>query len=383
MRVGLNLLHLIPGKLGGLETYAVNLLDDLRRTSGLEIFILCATKYAGYFAPWARDFTVVPLDVAVDSTPRRILHEQLFLAREVRRLRLDVLHSSGYTAPVSVPCRKVMTVHDLNYLEIPDLIRRSHGELRYRLIRWLGPRSMRAADQLITVSAHVGRRAQALCGIAAERIHPILNHPAADMRAIVAEPPPAAAALQAEPFLLYVASWYPHKNHATLFAALSALQARTGRTPRLVLAGLHLKNDEQRGELQAQLGAAGLTDRTHVVAAHLSVAQLAWLYREARCFVFPSRFEGFGIPILEAMSAGTPVLCADRMPMTEVAGGATRLFDPEDAAQLSALIGACWDDEAELARLAAAGRARYEELCAEARRVPQRLEAVYRAALAS
>lgn len=382
MRIGLNCLHIIPGKLGGLETYMINLLDDLRQIADKhQIFVFCAEKYESYFRSWATQFQIVPLPVNVDSALRRIFYEQMRLRSELTRYGIELLHSSGYTSPVWVPCRKVVTVHDLNYLEIPSIIRRSHGELRYQMMRLLGPYSMKQADAIIAVSGHVAQSIQSYCAIPADRVHTLLNRPPGDFREVITQRP-AAMAQTYEPYLLYVASWFPHKNHRTLLRALEVLADVSGVRPLLVLAGLHLQTETAQLELRQMLMEHQLAERTLVINGHLPLTELAWLYRNARCFVFPSLFEGFGIPVLEAMSAGTPVLCADRMPMKEVAGEGVVYFDPQDASRLARLLGSIWEDEKSRCLLAAKGRERYEQLNSASHETSQRLDAIYRATLA-
>ena len=123
MRVAINGLHLIPGRLGGLETYLHELLRDLAtaKRPEYELVIYSSRKYASAFDAYRDSFQVIPLDVNVDRAVARIWFEQTRLSKFVQRDRIDILHSSGYTAPSMKVCRTVMTVHDLCYLEIPEM----------------------------------------------------------------------------------------------------------------------------------------------------------------------------------------------------------------------------------------------------------------------
>ncbi len=380
LRIGLNCLHLSPGRLGGLETYMLNLLDDLSAFGGEhEFFLFCAAKYASFFEPWSSHFQLVPLDVDADSTPSRIAFEQFQLARHLRENRIDVLHSSGYTAPLTKVCRTVMTVHDLNYLEIPGTIRRSHGSARWAVLRLLGPLSMRRADRLVALSNHVAARIVASCGIAASKIDVLYNRSPTDFAKLDGD----ASELPELPlgqYLLYVASWYPHKNHRVLFDALALAQQREGRTYPLVLAGLHFRNEKVRDEALREVAERGLTGQVTLIERHLSTASLAHLYRHARALVFPSTFEGFGIPILEAMSAGIPVLCSDLAPMTEVGGDAVIPFAPDSPEMLLAWIGRIYDDDALRTQCCERGLRRYAQLAAESQHAGSRMIEIYRKA---
>ena len=115
MRIAINGLHLIPGRLGGLETYLHELVRDLitARRPDSSIVIYCSAKYASAFQAYRQECQIVPIEVDVDRAIARIWFEQYGLVKLIKRDRIDVLHSSGYTAPVMKACRTVMTVHDL------------------------------------------------------------------------------------------------------------------------------------------------------------------------------------------------------------------------------------------------------------------------------
>ncbi|MCA9011707.1 MAG: glycosyltransferase family 4 protein [Planctomycetaceae bacterium] len=364
MRVAINGLHLIPGRLGGLETYLHELLRDLAtaKPPEHELVIYSSSKYASAFDAYRDSFQVIPIDVNVDQTVARIWFEQTRLSKFVQRDRIDILHSSGYTAPSMKACRTIMTVHDLCYLEIPEMIRHGQGTLRWLALRMLGPYSLKKSDRLITDTHHVAAQIKRRYGIQQSRIHTLHLKPMRDFSTTDIQPL-ALPALFSSGYLLYVGSWLPHKNHRLLLTALANARRHGLELPPLVLAGLHLNSDRQRDEFARAVATLNISDRVYACPNGLSVEQLAGLYRSAKLFVFPSLFEGFGYPVVEAMSAKTPVLCSNLEPMLEVSAGQAGTFDPHDPEDLLRAIQSLLNRPEDCRDLAEKGYRRYLELC--------------------
>lgn len=157
----------------------------------------------------------------------------------------------------------------------------------------------------------------------------------------------------AAPFLLYPANFWRHKNHRTLLAALARLRAGGLRVP-AVFTGALLGRDD---EWAAQVAEAGVGDQV-VHLGLVSRAELSWLYRHSRCLCVPSLFEGFGIPLVEAMRLGVPVACSATTSLPEIAGDAADYFDPGDPDGLARTLGRLWTEEAGRRRLVSKGRIR-------------------------
>jgi glycosyltransferase involved in cell wall biosynthesis len=221
----------------------------------------------------------------------------------------DVLH---YPLTIRIPATgtpTAVTLHDLQHLDLPHLFPRA--ERLFRRFYW--HRSVRAAQRVICPSAFVADRASKLLGVDRARLRVVphgLDHsrfsPAADER---------------EPFLLYPARRWPHKNHTRLFEAFALLR-RDRPGLRLVLTG------GGEGDVPDGVEARGLVPLDELVS----------LYRRASALVFPSLYEGFGQPVLEAMACGCPVACSDVPALAEVAADAARLFDPDDARAIAAAV---------------------------------------------
>ena len=266
----------------------------------------------------------------VMRTDRRLRWQQCELPRCARAQRADLLHVTGFDAPLVRPCPVVLTVHDLIGMlfphNLPPVARLYWG-------RWL-PMTIRRANHIIADSDHTRNDLIRLLGLPAERISVV--HLGVD-RTFRPLQRPALAALRhkydlAEPCLLYVGTLDPRKGLDTLITAFGLLAARIPH--HLVIAG-------QKGwyvdALFRQVEALGVGRRVHFTG-YVADDDLPTLYNLADLFVFPSRYEGFGLPVLEAMACGTPVVCSNASSLPEVAGEAALLVPSDDAPALAAAV---------------------------------------------
>jgi glycosyltransferase involved in cell wall biosynthesis len=309
--VGIALLTLVPGQLGGSETYVRELLRTLARGGELDYRVL--------LPPVAPDAGGgLPSEVAKEYLPARTLTKRLAAMTWATarpgplRRRLEGAGAVHYPLTLRIPTvRKptVVTLLDLQHLDLPSLF--SRQERAFRSVAW--HRSVRGADRVITISSFVRDRALELLGLDPERVRPI--HLGLDHELFTPDP-----AVEREPFLLYAARRWPHKNHERLFEAF-ALVRRERPELRLVLSG-----GEDFGATPAGVEVRGA----------VSLDELVSLYRRAAALVFPSLYEGFGQPPLEAMACGCPVACSDVASLPEVVADAARLFDPRDPEAIAA-----------------------------------------------
>jgi glycosyltransferase involved in cell wall biosynthesis len=308
--VGISLLTLVPGELGGSETYVRELLRGLERVGELSYRVL--------LPPVAPDGAEgLPAETAGEyrrarTTSQRLLAMTAAAARPGplrRRLRgADLVH---YPLTLRIPpvAPSVVTLHDVQHLDLPGMFPRS--ELLFRRIAW--HRSVRAADRLIVMSEFVRERGVAQLGLDPARIRVVplgLDHAAL-----------TPGTEERQPFLLYPARAWPHKNHRRLFEAFGLLR-RERPELRLVLTG---------GSFSAV--PAGVEVRGRVPER-----QLVGLMQQASALVFPSLYEGFGLPPLEAMACGCPVASSNAGALPEVVGDAARLFDPDDPRAIAAAV---------------------------------------------
>jgi glycosyltransferase involved in cell wall biosynthesis len=309
--VGISLLTLVPGELGGSETYVRELLRGLGRVGELPYRVLLPPV-----APGAAEG--LPAETATEYRRAATVGERLLAMTEAaarpgplrRRLRgADVVH---YPLTLRIPplAPSVVTLHDLQHLDLPAMFPRS--ERLFRHVAW--HRSVRSADRVIVVSEFVRERALAGLRLDPARIRVVplgLDHTVL-----------APGSVAREPFLLYPARPWPHKNHARLFEAF-ALVRRELPELRLVLTG--------GGDFPT------LPDGVDA-RGHLPWREVVDLMQRASALVFPSLYEGFGLPPLEAMACGCPVASSNSGALPEVVGDAALLFDPLDPDAIAAAI---------------------------------------------
>lgn len=350
MRIGINALYLIPGKVGGTETYVRNLARSLVEAgTGHEFVIFTNKESVGIFEKDAPGMQVVQCGVAASSRPARILWEQLVLPFQLRRHRIDVLLSAGYTAPFLCPVPSVTVIHDLQHKALPHNF--SWWYLQFlRSIIYL---SAMSADGIITISVKSREEIIRYYNIKPERID--VTYLAADERLFYERSAGEVADVRKkyglpERFILYAASSLPHKNYARLLAAYK-LVSEEEPDVKLVLAGARSYG---MNAIEETIRALGLSDSV-VFAGWLAHEDLPAVYSGAEVFVFPSLYEGFGMPVLEAFACATPVVCSNIAPMTEVAANAAVYVDPLDERDIARGILAALRDGGLRDRLKAGG----------------------------
>ena len=350
--VAVNLLWCTPGEVGGSEEYLVRQLDGLGGLdSNVALTLCCTTAFARAHPELTGRFAVRSPGGLDGRRWARIMAEHTWLAR--RTSGFDIVHHGGGTAPLVGPRPILLTVHDLQYLELP----RNFSTSRLRYLRWMMPRSVARSSVVATPSEFVRGTVIDAFGIDAARVVVV---PHGVRRA---DPPPVEQIADARrrysvgegPYVVYPAITHPHKNHRLLFDVM----ARHWVDPlRLVLLGGVGAAD---AEVDRAIVELGLSDRV-VRPGRVSSADRDALIAGATALVFPSRFEGFGAPLIEAMALGTPVICGDHPALREVAGSAAIVL-PDD---LDAWSGALDAARGRRTELIAAGRARVTHYTLEA-----------------
>jgi glycosyltransferase involved in cell wall biosynthesis len=262
--------------------------------------------------------TCEPAGAASWRLSRQLLWEQVELPLHALRLRADVLHVCGGTpGPFVTPTKTVMTVHDLAPTRHPELL--PHARSRWYWGRMV-PRAARRAHAVLVPSAATKRDVVALAGVPEARVHVApWGVPLETAGAATADDVRAAYGLPGD-YVLYVGTIDRRKDYRTLLGAMGQL----GEETVLVIAGTVIAGRTDFPQTVARLG----LDRRVRMLGYVPDRDLPGLYRGASVFVYPSFYEGFGFPVLEAMACGTPVITYRTTSLPEVAGDAAILLDP-------------------------------------------------------
>jgi glycosyltransferase involved in cell wall biosynthesis len=352
LRVGVNAIFLEPG-MGGLETYVLELVPALLRFDPqLRLTVLCNPQGRTLLEAreWAGEVELL--------TPR-------LAARGMRALfelgplgvlaghRFDVLHSPALTAPLVTPAANVVVVADTTWITVPDFGKGQAATVR--LWQTVVPRVARRADRVVAMSSASADDVERHLRVPRDRIDVI---PLGCGTSASAEPTPAPEVrarlgLGDGPIVLNVAVKKVHKNQLRLVQALPAVR-KVVAGAQLVLAGTRTPYEDALRAEAERLGVGAAV----CFPGYVSQTDLEGLYATASVFAFPSLNEGFGLPVLEAMARGAPVVAAAAGSLPEVAGDAALLVDPTSVEEIAAAIVRVLTDAPLRERLVDAGRRR-------------------------
>jgi glycosyltransferase involved in cell wall biosynthesis len=338
----------------GIGTYIRNLVAQLARIDRTTEYVLfCQPQDEAVLAEMAPNFRAV-----VETAPPYSVAEQVRIPMAVRRERADLFHAPHYVLPALINCRSVVTIHDTIHLMFPQYLpgRLAHGYARTSL--WI---ATKRSNRILTVSETSKSDILRRFRVPADKITVVYN--AIDER--LSQPPPEEAFERVriryqlrDPFALYVGNIKPHKNLERLIDAFDRLRRQPGHESfRLVIIGDEISKYQ------------GLRRAVHQHKLHkhvrffgfVPIDTLSVLYRLASVFVFPSLYEGFGLPPLEAMASGTPVVTSNVSSLPEVVGDAALLVDPYDPDSIADAMNQALSDTALRAELIRRGHAKVRE----------------------
>jgi glycosyltransferase involved in cell wall biosynthesis len=336
----------------GIGTYVRNLVRHLARLDHeTTYFLLCEARDEATLRDLAENF--VPI---VESSPGYSLSEHVTIPRQLRRLGADLFHSPHYVLPLLGRVPSVVTIHDCIHLLFPQYL---PNRLAIYYARLMLRHAVRASTVVLTVSE--ASRADIL------RFYP--ETPAARVRvvpnaiddAILAPPTPEETERVHERyqiqgrFILYAGNIKPHKNIERLIQAFGQLKSRPSfEDVKLIIIGDEI---QRYGSLRRGVETAGVRQDVRFFG-FVPDTTLAVLYRTAHAFAFPSLYEGFGLPPLEAMACGAPVATSRISSLPEVVGDAALLVDPYDTADICQALERLLSDHALREDLVKRGRAR-------------------------
>lgn len=347
------MLWLVPGVVGGSEEYTTRLLaarlehppDDI----DLTLFVL--RPFVDAYPELVAAYPTVVCPISGSSKAIRIAAEATWLAVQARRRGVDLMHHAGGTIPLLRSKPSMLTIHDLQPLLLPDNFSRA----KQAYLRWRLPASARKSRLVATLTEYTMGTIVKRLHVPAERVE-IVSPGYTSALAEEPEGHPQEAYDITGPFFLYPAITYPHKNHELLLRAFAAV-AKERPDALLVLTGGPAQMEQQLSELAQSLGIRDQLRRL----GRIDRGDLNWLYKHAVALTFPSRFEGFGLPVLEAMGHGCPVIAAATTALPEVVGASGVLLSPDDADAWAAAMIELLTDDARREWLAEAAIARTAE----------------------
>ena len=334
----------------GIGTYVRNLVTGLARQDDDARYVLLSRPEDSAFVEGLGP----RFEAVIDRSGNYSAREQITVPLALRRARVDLFHAPHYVVPPLTGCPYVVTIHDCIHLRFPQYL---PNRAAYYYARGMMTMAARRAQRVLTVSEASKDDILHFLRVPADKVEVIYN--ALDER--LASPPTAEDIgrvrdrfLLTAPFILYTGNIKPHKNVDRLIEAFSILRRRGFEDVKLLIIGdeiskyQNLRRLVHRFQLHQKVRFLGFVPD----------ATLGALYRLASVFVFPSLYEGFGLPPLEAMAAGAPVITSNVSSLPEVVGDAALLIDPLDAGAIADAMARVLTDQALRASLIARGHER-------------------------
>ncbi len=334
----------------GIGSYLLGLLSEFADSDIPEgMVVLVSAESRGLLPELPDNFRVVEADA-----PGYTLKEQVAVPLAARRAGVSVLHVPHYVLPMLYPGRMVTTVHDIIHVLFPEFLPHPWG---FGYARFFIRAAVRRSRRILTPSQTTASDLRRLFGAAGSRLE-VIPHGVDE----IFLRPPAATEMEAirgrlgvePPYLLHVGNDKPHKNAEGLLKTYQIL-AHDGRgeVPPLLMVG----GFQPEGEFARRAADMGLAGRVRCLG-HVLREELAALCHGAELFVYPTLYEGFGLPVLEAMACGVPVVAGDVAAVREVAGDAVARVNPRDVLELAATVRRLLDQPELRTELGARGRAR-------------------------
>ena len=371
MKIGINALSITPTSTGGGTTYIIELLNHLSqidRTNKYILFVRSDSKH--HFKGYGDNFRLFSIFMPpAFSVAFRIMFEQFIMPLIVWLLRLDILFCPGDSIPFHCPCLSVMVIQNLLYFhfqETSTLLHRKKRRFHIRVQIWyynyITRRSAIKADKIITVSENAKKEIVEYFKVDDSKISVVYHGLGSQFKDYIEDRELTQKAVQSyglkSDYLLYVGSVVPHKNVDVLVSTILILKERYGMKCQLVIAGSDHAGYSTR--LKSIASNLGVLDQITFLG-HIPYKELPLLYNGASIFIMPSLCESFGLPILEAMACGCPVVCSNASSLPEIAGDSTLLVDPKNPVEIANAIKSLFEDDKLRLRMINLGKNRSNE----------------------
>ncbi len=328
IKVGIDISFWSPNKAGGIQSVLVSeilSLDNLLvENSDIEIFLLCSPSSVSFWNGRLENIKVIRIFRPGNNIFTRFFREHISISLQAKKLKLDIVHSFNYFSSLFVPCKSVITLHDMNYKAVPQ----SFGTAQ-KILRSIFTRISIAKSAAIVTVSHFSKQEILKYTGYKKDIFVIYNAPNSDL--LSCKNKSSLPHVEYKDYILAVGSTHPHKNLNRLLEAFTLrnnyLLNEGKPLLSLVLTGLPKR---AHGDLLQKIEISAFRKQIHVLG-YVSNEELASLYKGAIALIFPSLYEGFGIPPLEAMCFDCPVVCSDAASIPEVVEQAAILIDPYDS----------------------------------------------------
>jgi len=347
MRIGINTLYLVSSKSGGAYVYLANFLPALAEVDKKnEYFIFVNPISKDFFHVNQTNFHYILVNAPVDFQPYRVLIENIFIPLLIKKYKIDVFHSPADALPLWIPCKSIMMLRNLIYFHFHELypikdesiLRKLYIFSQLWYYRFATKYSVKRADKVVAVSQNTKKELVSSVGVEKSKVS-VVYHGISDVFKKPYKPETVKelkAKLGIDRYILYVAALSPYKNHDKIIRAFHILKEEHHIPHKFVAVG-SIPSHSHASYLR-QLVADLNIESEVLFIDYLPHEQLVFLYRGADAFVFPSSCESFGIPVLEAMACGVPVVASNRSSVPEIVGDAGLIVDPDDANQFANAI---------------------------------------------
>lgn len=323
MRIGVNTLYLLPGKVGGSETYIANIIKWLHKLDkDNEYIVFINNECKGYFENIAPNIKTVECNVNASSRIKRVIWEQIVLPFQIKKQKIDLLFSGGFTAPFFSSVKSVLMIFDMQHVNQP----KNFSPVFLFFLKTIIFMSVKSSDHILTLSKNSKEDIIKHYELSPDSITPTYLASNRDVFYKRSDDEVIAVLKKhniKKPYIHYAAAILPHKNHLKLLNAFKGVKEKFPDMT-LVLTGAR---DYSDNNISKHIESLGLC-RDVVILGWLPFDEVASIYTGAELFVFPSTHEGFGMPVLEAMCTETPVTSSNVEPLKEIVGDGALLFDP-------------------------------------------------------